>query len=52
MAVNYRNDHGAASETIEEIRRHGAESESFQADVAEHEQVRSMIEAVVSRFGR
>ena len=52
VAVNYRNDHGAASETIEEIRRHGAESESFQADVADLEQVRSMTEAVVSRFGR
>ncbi|MCL5884523.1 MAG: 3-oxoacyl-[acyl-carrier-protein] reductase [Deltaproteobacteria bacterium] len=52
VVVNYRNDRDAASETVAEIRRQGAEAESFQADVAEHEQVRSMIEAVVARFGR
>jgi len=52
VAVNYRNDHDAASETVAEIRRHGAEAESFQADVADLEQVRSMTDAVVSRFGR
>lgn len=52
VAVNYRNDHDAASETVEQIRRHGAAAESFQADVADLEQVRTMIDAVVSRFGR
>jgi len=52
VAVNYRNNHGAASETVAEVRRHGAEAESFQADVADLEQVRWMTEAGVSRFGR
>ncbi len=52
VAVNYRNDRGAASETVAEIRRRGAEAESFQADVADLEQVRSMTDAVLSRFGR
>lgn len=52
VAVNYRRDADASAETVAEIRRRGAVAESFQADVAEHEQVRSMVDAVVSRFGR
>jgi len=52
VVANYRHDHDSASETVAEIRSRGAEAEAHQADVADLDQVRSMVDAVVSRFGR
>lgn len=52
IAVNFRKDAAAAGEAAVEMRGRGAECEAFQADVAVYDQVRSLVDAVVSRFGR
>lgn len=41
-----------AMETVEELRKIGAEAELFLADVSKEDEVNSMVEKVIERFGR
>ena len=41
-----------AMETVEELRKLGVEAELFLADVSKEDQVNSMVENVIARFGR
>jgi len=52
VAVNYRSEQDAATEVLAEIRTRGGEGMAVQADVTDLGQVRSMIEALVSRCGQ
>jgi 3-oxoacyl-[acyl-carrier protein] reductase len=52
VAVNYRSDGQAAAEVVAELERRGAEGMALQADVTDLGQVRSMIDALVSRCRR
>ena len=52
VAVNYRSEERAATEVLAEVRNHGGEGMTLQADVTDLGQVRSMIGALVSRCGQ
>jgi 3-oxoacyl-[acyl-carrier protein] reductase len=52
IAVNFHKDAVAAGEATTEMQERGAECEAFQADVAVYDQVKSLVDSVVSRFGR
>ena len=52
VAVNYRSDAAAAEPVIEAIRRGRGEAIAVRANVAHSDDVRSMFEVVVSKFGR
>jgi len=41
-----------AMETVEELRKFGAEAELFLADVSKEDEVNSMVENVIAKFGR
>lgn len=52
VAINYRRSEARAIRIQEIIRAEGGVAELFQADVTDLDQVRSMVEAVVARFGK
>ncbi|MEM7480951.1 MAG: SDR family oxidoreductase [Acidobacteriota bacterium] len=52
IAVHYGGSRDAARRTVEEIAALGVRVEPFQADLAEREAPRELIDAVVGRFGR
>jgi 3-oxoacyl-[acyl-carrier protein] reductase len=52
VAVNYRSDVRAAADVAAEVVRRGATGEALQGDVTDHGQVRSVVETLVSRYGR
>lgn len=52
VAVNYRSDERAAAKVLTEVKDHGAEGVALQADVTDLHQVRSMADALMSRFHR
>jgi pteridine reductase len=52
VAVHYRRSADEAADAVAQFRARGVESERFQADLADEQAVRGMIEAVLARFGR
>jgi len=50
--VNFHQNHEAASEVVETIRREGGEAISFQADVALLPQAEALIQVAVKSFGQ
>ena len=52
IAVNYRENETLAGEVVREIERGGGRAIAWRADVADADQVRTMIEGVASRFGQ
>lgn len=52
VVVNYHKSREAAESTAAEARRWGVAALTYQADVADHEQVGRMVQAAVDRFGR
>jgi 3-oxoacyl-[acyl-carrier protein] reductase len=51
VLVNYRSRRAEAESTVEALRRAGAETESFQADVADPAQARALVARAVERWG-
>jgi len=51
VAVNFRGDAAAADDVVAEVARRGGEAMAVRADVTDLDQVRSMVDAVVARFG-
>ena len=52
VAVNYLENEAMAGDVVRTINELGGEAVAWQADVSDSEQVDSMVEGVVSRFGR
>lgn len=52
VAVNYRENEAMAGEVVKLIKESGGEAVAWHGDVGNSEQVDSMVEGVVSRFGR
>lgn len=52
VAVNYRENEAMAGEVVKLIKESGGEAVAWHGDVGDPEQVDSMVEGVVSRFGR
>jgi 3-oxoacyl-[acyl-carrier protein] reductase len=52
VAVNYRRDERAAASVVDELGRRGATGVSLQADVTDMNQVRPMVDNLLSRYGR
>src|SRR5205823_4427817 len=52
LAVHYRSSAVDAAETVDAFRARGVEAFPLQADLTDEQSVRSMIEAVLARFGR
>src|SRR5690349_6311638 len=52
VAVNTRSNVDQARGVVEEIKKLGTEARPYAADVAEPEQVQSMVDAVLKDFGR
>ncbi len=50
IAVNYRENETLAGEVVREIERNGGRAIAWRADVADADQVRTMVEGVSSRF--
>lgn len=50
IAVNYRENEKLAGEVVREIERSGGRAIAWRADVADADQVRTMVEGVASRF--
>lgn len=51
VAVNYRRDEEAASETVAEIAHAGGSAAAFSASVEDWDQDQAMVEQVIARFG-
>jgi len=51
VAINYRSSGEQAETVAEEIRAAGGEARTYEADVADHDAVKAMIDGVVSDFG-
>src|SRR5262245_20658361 len=52
VAVHYRTSAREAEETVAALTGLGVEAAAFQADLADEEAARRLVEAVVARFGR
>lgn len=52
IAVHYLHSAAEADETVASLRALGVEAEAFPADIADEVAVRSLIQAVLARFGR
>lgn len=52
VAVNYSRSEPEASDTVKEIEARGASGMAIRANVADDVEVRSMVQNVISRFGR
>ncbi len=52
LAVHYRTSAAEAAETIASFQAHGVEAVAFQADLTDEGAVRTMVAAVLERFGR
>ncbi|HEY1188763.1 MAG TPA: SDR family oxidoreductase [Gemmata sp.] len=52
IAVHYRSSAAEAADTVAELRTHGAAAEPFQADLVDEAAVRTLVRAVLARFGR
>ncbi|HET8796092.1 MAG TPA: SDR family NAD(P)-dependent oxidoreductase [Thermoanaerobaculia bacterium] len=51
VAVNYRRDRNAASETMSAIAAHGVHTDVFEADVSDDAQATRLVDSVQRRFG-
>jgi 3-oxoacyl-[acyl-carrier protein] reductase len=51
VVVNYRQRSREADEVVGKIEKAGGDAFAFQADVADRESVRAMVEETVKRFG-
>lgn len=52
VAVNYTHNSLAADEVVRQIRQHGAQAITVQADVADEQQVMAMFEKIDAKLGR
>lgn len=52
VAVNYNRDQAGAEEIVRQIGEMGRKAKAYKADVADSEQVQTMIDSVVTDFGR
>ena len=52
VAINYRSDKDAATETVAEIARAGRRSFAFPADVRDNQQVEGMVARTIDTFGK
>jgi len=52
LALHYRSSVTEAAETVETMRRHGVEVEAFQADLADEQAVRALVDKTLERFGQ
>jgi 3-oxoacyl-[acyl-carrier protein] reductase len=52
VAVNYRSDERGAANVVDEVSGRGATGVALQADVTDMNQVRSMVDSVLSRYSR
>jgi NAD(P)-dependent dehydrogenase (short-subunit alcohol dehydrogenase family) len=52
VAVHYRHSRSEAEATAAQARAHGAQAEGFAADLSDEPACRSLVPAVVARFGR
>lgn len=52
VAVNFRSDEQGAAGVVDEVGRRGATGVALQADVTDRNQVRSMVERLLSRYNR
>jgi 3-oxoacyl-[acyl-carrier protein] reductase len=52
VAVNYRSDEQGAATVVDEVGGRGATGVALQADVTDMNQVRSMVDSVLSRYNR
>lgn len=52
VAVHYRTSASEAEETATELRAHGVEVGTFQADLGAEPEVKRLVESVLARFGR
>jgi len=52
VAVHYRSSSAGAEQTVKSIEALGRRAFTVQADIAEHDQIRTMVETVWSQFGR
>ncbi len=52
VAVHYKSSEAGAAQTAERVRAHGRRAATFQADIADWEQVQRMARDVVAEFGR
>ncbi|MFQ5970105.1 MAG: SDR family NAD(P)-dependent oxidoreductase [Nitrososphaerales archaeon] len=52
IAVHYSSSEGKALQTLEDIKKLGSSGITVRADVSKYEEVRSMVDLVLQRFGR
>jgi pteridine reductase len=52
LAIHYRASAAEAAETVANLTQQGIEATAFQADLADEQAVRSLIEQVLTRFGQ
>ena len=52
VAVHFRNGADAATRTLERVRAHGGEGETFAADIAVGSEAEGLVRQVIERFGR
>ncbi len=52
VVVNYNNDENGANLVVDEIIKIGSKSVAIKCDVSNEEQVKSMIEKIISKFGK
>lgn len=52
IAINYRTNVSSAEQLRNEIRNAGGECELFQQDIADRQQARALVQAVLAHFGR
>src|SRR5437867_1556211 len=52
VAVNYATDKAGAAETAEQIKKLGCEAIAIQADISRVEQIQSMFQQLIAKFGR
>jgi 3-oxoacyl-[acyl-carrier protein] reductase len=52
VAVNFRSDEQGAAHVVDEVGRRGATGLALQADVSDMNQVRAMVEGLLSRYNR
>ena len=52
VAVGYRSNVAGAESTVSAVRELGGEAHAFQADISDSNQVNTMIDGIIDRFGR
>src|SRR5262245_16568222 len=52
IAVHYRSSGAEAAETVDQLRKTGAEADAFAADLTDEDSVRVLTQGVLTRFGR